>query len=215
MDYTAWATGVMESTDGHYTSDYDPQMPQAYLIYYTRNINGVPATYDLRAYSNDITEESYSAPQSYERITVAVDDTGVTYLRWQSPVNITRMSVENNSIIPFGDMITLAKEQLAHLYAVNKDVPGIEGYAVPQPSSPVDSGNAVSNGVHIDRVTLGLMQLPVKDEDRWQLVPVWDFFGYYETEFAGGAKQTHYTNDKSLLTINAATGSVIDRNIGY
>lgn len=219
MTYAGCATGLVydEHDFRGFPAEFDPQIPQAYLIYYTRVQDGVSVTYDLRTSSNDFTEESYSAPQSYERITVALDDAGVTYIRWQAPISITNASVPNNKIIPFEDIMTLAKEKLSFYYAVYQDnqQPAASGYAVAQASSPIDNGDVISNSIHIQRITLGLMQLPVKDGNRSQLAPVWDFFGYYETKYQSGASVTHYMNGKSILTINAVTGSVIDRNLGY
>ena len=216
MEYAACTTGIMLSTDGHYTSDYDPQRPQAYLIYYKRNVSGVPVTYDLRSFSNDFAEDSYTASTMYERIMVAVDDTGVTYIRWQGPISIDGVSVENNKIIPFEDMMILAKNQLSYSYAAydeNQQQPS--GPAQAQPLNEIENGRVVCNEVHIQRITLGFMQLPVKDKDKHELVPVWDFFGCYETVYENGARVMHYQNDKSLLTINALDGSVIDRDLGY
>lgn len=215
MGYAACATGVMENTDGHYTSDYDPQRPQAYLVYYTRNLSGVPVTYDLRSSSNDFAEDSYTVSTMYERITVAVDDTGVTYIRWQGPINIDGISVENNKIVPFEDVITLAKNQLGYSYAAyDENRPQPSGPSQAQASSPIDNGRIVGNDVHIQRITLGFMQLPIKDENRGELVPVWDFFGYSETVYENGTRAAHYQNDKSILTINAINASVIDRERG-
>ena len=219
MEYAGCATGLVY--DQHefrgFPAEFDPQIPQAYLVYYTRTQNGVPVTYDLRASSDSLPDSAYSAPVSYERITVTVDDTGVTNVRWQAPIGITNASMPNSKVIPFKDIAALAKEKLSFYYAVYEEgqQPAASGYAMAQPSSPIDNGSIISNDIYIQKITLGLMQLPVKNENSWQLVPVWDFFGYYETEYQSGASVMHYMNDKSILTINAVTGSVIDRNLGY
>ncbi len=219
MEYAGCATGLVydEREFGGFPAEFDPQIPQAYLVYYTRTQDSVPVTYDLRASSGSLPDNAYSAPVSYERITVMVEDTGVTNVRWQAPIGITNASAPNNKIIPFEDIVALAKEKLSFYYAVYEEgqQPAASGYAAAQASSPIDNGSVVSNSIHIQNITLGLMQLPVKNENSWQLVPVWDFFGYYETEYQSGVSVMHYMNDKSILTINAVTGSVIDRNLGY
>lgn len=219
MEYAGCATGLVydEREFGGFPAEFDPQIPQAYLVYYTRTRDSVPVTYDLRASSGSLPDNAYSAPVSYERITVMVDDTGVANVRWQAPIGITNASVPNNKVIPFENIVALAKEKLSFYYAVYQDneQPMVSGYAMAQPSSPVDNGDVVSNSIHIQAITLGLMQLPIKNENRSQLVPVWDFFGYYETKYRSGASVMHYMNGKSILTINAVTGSVIDRNLGY
>jgi|AGTN01.2.fsa_nt_gi Antirepressor regulating drug resistance, predicted signal transduction N-terminal membrane component len=219
MKYSGHATGILndENYQSHgYSDDFDPQIPQAYLLYYTRNLDGVPVSYDLRSYSASNNEESYSVPDMYERIMVAVDDSGVTYLRWQGPISVNNASAKNSPIIPFAGVMSLAKNQLSYLYAAydsNQTQPS--GPAQPQASSAIDNGKVVSNEVIIQKITLGLMQLPIKDENKSELVPVWDFFGYYQTAYESGAKVTYYKNGESLLTINAVDGSIIDRSKGY
>ena len=217
MEYAGYATGILKSGNGQYPAEFDPQRPQAYLIYYTRTIDGVPVTYDERSSSNNFADNSYAPPDLYERITVSVDDSGVTYIRWQGQIGIDRTLAESNRIISFEDVMTLAKEQLSFAYTVYDagQQQSANAVAQAQPSSPIDKGEAVSNEVHIQRITLGLMQLPVKDEDRRVLAPVWDFFGYYQTKYQSGAKEMHYMNNKSILTINAINGNVIDRTQGY
>jgi hypothetical protein len=69
----------------------------------------------------------------------------------------------------------------------------------------------------VDRITLGLTRIPVKDKpNEYMLVPVWDFFGTLKTEFNDQNKMSEESDYSaaSFLTINAIDGSVIDRASG-
>ena len=47
---------------------------------------------------------------------------------------------------------------------------------------------------------------------RGLLIPVWDFFGSYEDSRGTVFSESSY---RSMLTINAIDGSIIDREIGF
>ena len=72
----------------------------------------------------------------------------------------------------------------------------------------------------IDHVTLGYMRVydPGADNVSGLLVPVWDFFGkmvdyavYEDQEYTNVSAEPTY----SRLTVNAADGTVINRELGY
>lgn len=216
MNYSACSTGILYRSDQEYPTTFDSQMPQAYLIHYTRNINGVQVTYDQRRYSFSNTDESYSSSRYYEKIIVAIDDSGVTYIRWQGPVGINSVLVDNSQIISFDHMMVLAKKQLCYQYAsFEKQEQDGEGATITQaqPVSPKDYGEITSNEVNIQKITLGLMQVPNQNR-RDEYILVWDFFGYVQTDYENG-EEIRYGKNKSLLTINAIDGSVINRSLGY
>lgn len=73
---------------------------------------------------------------------------------------------------------------------------------------------------NIDTITFGYARIyqPNVTEEEGVLVPVWDFFG--ERTTFPEEERIPYTSDyvppaKSLLTINAIDGSIIDRGLGY
>lgn len=215
MKYSGCATGVVYSNVGDYPETISSQMPQSFLIYYTRNINGVQITYDQRRYSYSSTDDSYSSSEYYERIVVAVDDSGVSYIRWQGPVSIGSVSADNNQIISFEDMMILAKEQLSYEYATFEyQERASENITVAQAQlETTNYGKIMSNQVHIQKITLGLMQIPTQNGGN-EYIPVWDFFGYSQANYENG-QEKQYGNNKSILTINAINGTVIDRDLGY
>ncbi|MHB1313927.1 MAG: DUF6034 family protein [Christensenellales bacterium] len=72
--------------------------------------------------------------------------------------------------------------------------------------------------VHVTSVQLGYMRVRVKDaQDEYMLIPVWDVYGYNDemSQINGKPKINPQYFIETLLTINAADGSVIDRNLGY
>ena len=59
---------------------------------------------------------------------------------------------------------------------------------------------------------------PVSDNDTGLLVPVWDFFGGFDSEDLDGSQTNRNSGERStqsFMTINAIDGSVIDRGLGY
>ena len=75
----------------------------------------------------------------------------------------------------------------------------------------VDNGGAEKN-VTIDSICLGYARVLKQDETGvGLLVPAWDFFGTV-TDADG---TVYEEGDRSLLTINAIDGSIIDRGLGY
>ena len=79
------------------------------------------------------------------------------------------------------------------------------------PLTIVSTERGENNSLHIDRIELGYMCMQMKDDPaRYQLIPVWDFFGTYSVS---GEVYSHYMEPR--VTINAVDGTVIDRNYGY
>ena len=76
------------------------------------------------------------------------------------------------------------------------------------------SGN--TDKLTIDRIALGYARIydPGMDSTVGLLVPVWDFFGTIKFTIDGESR-TQDDPTISLLTINAADGSVISRDYGY
>ena len=70
----------------------------------------------------------------------------------------------------------------------------------------------------IKKITLGYSRIydPNTDNDTGLLVPVWDFFGGFDTEMDGVTeKRSGVYSTQSHMTINAIDGTIIDRELGY
>ena len=62
----------------------------------------------------------------------------------------------------------------------------------------------------ITRVALSMARVQVKDAPgSWQLVPAWEFYGTLISYDEGGTAQEYPYPERSLLTLNAVDGSMI------
>jgi Family of unknown function (DUF6034) len=173
-------------------SDNPNTMKQAYGLWFTRDVTGVPTTVD-------ITKENPSdyPPYDYERAFLLVNDNGVAELRWQSPMKTTRMVSSNVMIKSFNDAMNTFKQQFFLHYAQS------------------DTSKRTSTYT-INNITLGMMRVQAKDQtNTYEMIPVWDFFGSVTTKDSAGTTSTSNRALESILTINAMDGSIIDRKMGY
>jgi len=168
----------------------------AYEFLFTRSVQGVNVTFTndyhavlSRAYNAD------TVPWMYERIRVFVDDDGVYACIWAGPCLVTEIVNEKADLLPFEQVASIFEEGIVQTFAdrLSDTVKNIE--------------------VHISRVQLGLMRVTEEDSnDTGLLIPVWDFFGWYDEGHGYPMGTDGY---ESLLTINAMDGSIIDRKLGY
>ena len=71
---------------------------------------------------------------------------------------------------------------------------------------------------HIRKIKLGYARIynPTVDNTAGILVPVWDFFGGFDSEMDEYSRKDSGEHSKrSFMTINALDGTVIDRELGY
>ncbi|GFZ33025.1 hypothetical protein CSC2_35510 [Clostridium zeae] len=176
---------------------------QAYALYFTRNVYGIQTTMD---FTNEKPKDGeYEEAYPYEQIFMLIDDSGILQFNWRSPMKLSTTLATNTKILPFDQILDIFKKQFFIHYANNDKA-------------------SESNSYNIDRITLGLMRVQVKDKkDEYMMIPVWDFFGNpskKDTNLEQDAILQRWvdSNDhsfKSFLTINAIDGSIIDRRLGY
>lgn len=73
----------------------------------------------------------------------------------------------------------------------------------------------IAVNLYVNELQLGYMFVMSRNQpEYYELIPVWDFYGYevYESRNGKTVYEDAYT---SLLTINAIDGTVIDRAYGY
>lgn len=171
-----------------------------YVFYYTRNINGVSATY-IKEHNGTSVDgvdggKIYRAPWKQEYIEVFVDQNGIASLKWESPTSVTGYKSENASILSFEESKDIAKKNLQIIYnqfIMNQNVT-----------------------MYITRIIFGMTRIAVNGEDKkYIFVPSWDFFGYYEITTNSDTKYVSSKNAYTMLTINAIDGSIIDRGLEY
>jgi len=200
------------------------------VFYFTRQVNGVPTTYELHEDIKRMLEEedgTYFEPYPYERMYMVIDDTGIVELQWVSPVKVVETVSENASILNFDEVMNIFEKQIFIRNPSNALIDLARAAEMGMFEGNADSADVITQYTYtVDRITLGLMRLPVKDNpNEYLLVPVWDFFGteYVEynspvTDQRTGKTKTSDNLDRSadsLLTINAMDGSIINRSIGY
>jgi len=196
---TAGGMGITSDSNGE-----GDEAPQAYVFWFTRAVDGVRTTYEVNDGSMvDLQEgdaSQYFEPYPYERLYVCIDDTGIVELQWTSPIKVLERISENVQMIPFDEVMEIFEKQFFIRNALKEDEDEIK-----------------QSTYTIDRITLGLVRVPVKDQsDEYLLVPVWDFFGKRKVEFNDPQRQPEEYDhtDESFLTINAIDGSVINRSKG-
>ena len=170
-------------------------VPTAYKFVFGRVIEGVPVTvadalwnpYDMSD-GPDTSLGEYTPSLDGERIVMIVTDDGIQELMWQNPFAVGAVvDSELSGLLPFRSVLDIARNILPLKLLAFERSPGAEG-----------------TQVEIDRIVLGYAKVMKQGAPRrFLLVPVWDFLG---------VSQGH---DVSYLTIDARTGLVIDRDLGY
>lgn len=161
-----------------------------YRLYYCRMLSGIPVTPVLQE-GAAMAMDNYSYAINYEQLYVDVGQNGVFQINYQNPLRVGKTLQDHVSLLRFSQVLDVFAKVVPLKYAVSESEP--------------------NNGIQVNRVVLGYMQLQMKDNpNRYQLVPVWDFIGSRTI----GQEYCNETND-SLLTINAIDSTVIDRDYGY
>jgi hypothetical protein len=199
-------TGVCGMRSGTGLTPAGGENPEAWFFAFTREVNGVPTTFETDVGGNvpqedidraDRGEKEYIEPHTYERIVMAIADAGIVELQWQSPDTVMDTVSADAQTIPFDQaMETFGKQFFLRNALTNKaDVQPEQlkegGTYIPEEyaKSMRDAGyytmdaigygdNVATCTFNIDRIVLGLSRIAVKDQpDEFLIVPVWDFFG--------------------------------------
>lgn len=165
---------------------------------YTRFVSGVGITYTSEQCGAS-EDDMQAAPWSYEDMVFYIDDTGIVGFDWSAPYKTADIAVENANVKSFDDVMNVLEKMLTVKYARQ------------------DGGRVE---FEITGIRFGLTRITEQNKrDSGLLIPVWDFFGKY-TQYIdqGNGKTMECVMDepyRSLLTINAIDGSIIDRSLGY
>ena len=138
---------------------------------------------------------AHSSFITISEIIVIVDKEGIQAMKFQDPHEIVK-ELEMVELLPFEQISEIAFELFPLKYAsFEKDCVAVDLY--------------------VNKIQLGYMFVMSRNQPEYfELIPVWDFYGYevYESRNGKNVYENAYT---SLLTINAVDGTVIDRNYGY
>lgn len=168
----------------------------AYCFVYTREVDGVPITYE---YTNvEGSQDTAMAPApGTESILLTVHGDRIFDFVWKNPCAIGDVLQPQAELLSF--------EQIMSIFGT------IAPLSVQSTETDKGLNNAYSNGMNITEIRLGYMPVLCKDDpNQWELRPVWDFMGSRILP-----RETYNHVGASLLTIDAIDGTVIDRNYGY
>lgn len=182
---SAYASGDVKGSEG-------------YVVACERYIENIPVTYNLRAKEGGSIDSipDYSQQFNKEKITITLDDTGITTFKWENPICY---EVKNSSValLSFEDMLGSLVQGITYKYAWVSESSGVE-----------KSADAVE--IIISQIKLGFAVIPEKDHiGSYMLVPAWDFFGTETLHWTEETSTVHY-DERSFVTINAIDGSMID-----
>ncbi len=228
-----------DKTGGEFTEN-----GEAWLFAFTREVNGVLSVYESDMGSNLPQEEidrmkggkdEYIEPHPYERITMAINDTGIVELQWISPDKLLDTVSADVQTLPFEEIMATFEQQF-FIHNALKSKASAAAYEIPEnPQEDYakmlrDIGIYNTDSIGFDedvksctftvsRISLSIMRIAVKDkENEFMFVPVYDFFGSVSAEYMPETGYAGFSADflnRSFLTINAIDGSVINRSYGY
>ncbi len=163
-----------------------------YKIIYTRNINGFPITYEAHPGGGVPFGHSPLNTWANESVEFYVNQDGLQKAVIRNLYEIEETLADNIELLTFPEIMEIFGQAMPLYLSENTDK------------------------VTIDRITLGYARIydPGMDSTVGLLVPVWDFFGTNKFT-VDGESRTQDDPAHSLLTINAADGTVISRDYGY
>ncbi len=141
-------------------------------------------------------DEGYNHQRDYEKLLVTVDKDGVAGVRYDAPYTMMETLAEKTNLMPFSKIEEIFDKMIL-VYDNNLN----DG-----------TRDKTYMTYHIQRVELGLVNIPEKNSENGLLVPAWTFLGYAHVESPYDGVVDWATNGlKPFLTINAVDGSIIDR----
>lgn len=167
-----------------------------YVLRYMRTVEDVFVTYEsIGKFSESFVGEDVKKMHwPVETIEIRVNDNEIAGFFFEAPTKITETVVENASLKSFDEIKGIFEKMVAIANASQAD------------DEPRETK------ITVDQVVLGYTRISEKDSfHTGLLVPVWDFIGTVEVT---DGKETGIEK-KSILTINAIDGSVINRTLGY
>ncbi len=183
-----------------------------YCFHYTRKLNGIPITYTTERGGFTEHADSEIKPWCYEALDIYVTKDGIDAVSFRNPYEIGGIKDENPGLMPFSEMMQIFEKMMI---IQNEDI------FTDQRAFGEDVGApAKARTYRVDRIVFGYSRIydPKGGNSAGLLVPVWDFFGEYETDFGEEEKEGKTLvreEHHSFLTINAVDGTVIDRKCGY
>lgn len=196
-ELTDWDYSVFKY--GEEMASEDNIMDSGYIFYFTRVVDEIPVTF-TDSYGGALEDmDSTLIPWSYERCEIIVGDDGIQKVEIYNPYEVEGIQTENVKLMDFDSIIKIYEQMME---VSNADVTSFEKQRT----------------YHIRKIKLGYARIynPTVDNTAGILVPVWDFFGGFDSEMDEYSRKDSGEHSKrSFMTINALDGTVIDRELGY
>ena len=144
----------------------------------------------------------YSEPAFPETVEINVRGGKVISVCWNNVTEVTGTENENVALLPFSEIMRIFRKQIFRSI-----------YLDPDSGSEQDTRHAMK----ITRICFSYMRVKKQDGNgEYYLLPVWDFMcAVNNPGLYGRFEEQEWLSQRSVLTINAIDGSIIDRNIGY
>lgn len=137
----------------------------------------------------------FGSAWNYERLVFLVNDNGIVFAEWTSPLEVGDIRVESCNLLPFSDIQSIFEKMMRVIWKYQAQ----------------DLQNLTC---HITEARLELMRVLEQDTtEHGLLIPVWNFYGTRQRTFASG--ETDETIPGVMLSVNAVSGAVIDSSKGY
>ena len=196
---------------------------QWYELEYTRTVNGVPTALLYNAIANDTGEyETWE----YERLWLTMDASGLLMMRWNGAMEITKTVSEQPTLLPFASVMdcfrAMALVKNSHYESEAQSVRALDqdgSVAVGVPGNGFGEADVIARvssvTLHITKIALSYVRMQSGSD--YYLVPAWNFTGNVDVRDENGNPfyEDDPSLDRSLLTINAIDGSIIDVAQGY
>ncbi len=174
-----------------------------------RNLNAVPITYTAVSGGAKMGMENDTVRWGYETLDIYITKDGIDEICFANQYDIGSPDTNKIELLPFSDIMAVFDKMMqVQNAALFIDKSADEGdYGTPP--------QAVN--YHIDKITLGYMRIydPYSGKREGKLVPVWDFYGSCTISYDEITPKSFRDANKSVLTVNAIDGTVVDRWLGF
>lgn len=159
-----------------------------------REVGDIPSAQIMgETYSED--EAGYAETWEYENLTICIDDSGITDVVWEYPIEIIEIVVDDSTLKEFADIQDIFNKMMYVTYEFQAQ-------------------NTEELLCKVTNIRLEIMRINEQDAQRVGLfVPVWNFYGVRTMKNKDGANSE--TSKIILMAINAIDGSIIDTSKGY
>ena len=131
-----------------------------------------------------------------EYLSIVMYEGEIYTIRWKNISRLVKVDNESVKILPWEEIQEIFERQIGYMMTPDEESHEMFWW---RPSN-----------VKIERITLGLGKVLMKDTNEYKLIPVWNFFGRDDTYTS-----LEEASEKCYLSINALDGTIVDRNAMY